>query len=254
MNCWPSDANISLFWLINSYVWGCLCGLDVLLPSSFPSSAFPGAVISCHLSLTGIVFTCSSKPSRSASKKSACRQVRPGRDIAGREADQRPEKRPGVTQDSKTGYSKPVPTERRGAKLWQAGLLLLSVRQRMAASGGHGRAGDDWFMGWLAGVHVRVCMCVRGARSRWQIGKAADGPSSISTAGCSDVSILPSLTTAGQTRAVRVIGRARGCLSSPLSRSWVCVSTSEPLYLPGTIKVKVYLGGAVAEPRRQLTL
>lgn len=51
----------------------------------------------------------------------------------------------------------------------------------------------------------------------------------------------------------------RVCFSlSPSQSRGVCVvvskSEAQSLYLPSTIKVKVCLGGAVAERRRQLTL
>lgn len=262
-------ANISFFMLRRSYVWGCLCGLDVILsPNKLPCSslerglqpAFSGAVISRCLSLNGIVFTCPSKPSENAPKKSACRLVRLGGDSAAQGSGPEDWIAP-VTQESKSGYSKQVPVERTGAKLWRAGLLLLSVRQRTAVSGGRGRAGDDWFMGWLAGfvwtcTRVCACMCVRRAHSGWQIGKATDGPGSISTAGCCDVSILLHSPQPARPE-LSVWLPVRASVFRCLFPSYGCVaSKSEPqsLYLPSTIKVKVCLGGTVAEPCRQLTL
>ncbi len=96
-----------------------------------------------------------------------------------------------------------------------------------ATSGGEWRSRKSrrWLIHGLAcrlWVDMHASVCVSKAHSRWQIGKATDGPGSISTAGCCDVSILPSLTTAGQTRAVRVIACVCGCVSLSLFRLWVC--------------------------------
>ena len=135
--------------------------------------------------------------------------------LPGREANPRPASRPWVTQESKSIYSKQVRAERRGSRA-VAGRPAAFVSQ--AANGGEWRSRKSrrWLIHGLArrlcvDSHTCVCVCVcvyvcawcvSRAHSRWQIGKATDGPGSISTAGCCDVSILPSLTTQpGRTRA-----------------------------------------------------
>lgn len=189
------------------------------------------------------------------------RQVRPGSDTAGQgEADLRPESSLRVTQESKSAYSKQVPTERKRAKLWQARPAAF-VSQ---ATDGEwvevaGRAADDWFMGWLAGCEW-PCVCaghtVDDRLARPRMGQAPSAPQAAVMCPFSLHS-----PQARQTRAVRVIAwvcvRRAGvcvCVSLSLSPSYGCVvskSEAQSLYLPSTIKVKVCLGGAVAEPCRQ---
>lgn len=84
-----------------------------------------------------------SKPSENAPKSLPADKSDLAVTLPGREADPKPELHPRVTQESKSGNSKQVPVERRGARLRQAGFLLFSVRQRTVVSGGHRRAEDD---------------------------------------------------------------------------------------------------------------
>lgn len=198
---------------------------------------FLGAVISRYLSLNGIVLTCPTKPSKNTSKKSPCRQVRPGGDTVG--LGNRPEA--WITLLGHTGIKE---------RLFQTGScgeeVSRTVAGQSAAFVSQATNGGEWrsrkSSGWLihglasglcVDMRARVCVCVCGhvyvcvcvpcrTRSGWQIGKATDGPGSISTAGCCDVSILPSLTTAGQDRAVCVIACTCGCVSLSLSQLWAC--------------------------------
>lgn len=182
------------------------------------------------MSLNGIVLSCPSKANKNAhpkekEKKSVWRLVRPGGDSGGQGSGPKAWVAPLGHAGIKERLFQTGSCREEGSRA-VAGRpsSLLSVRQRMAVSGGRGRAGDDWFMGWLAGCvwTCVVCVCVCVPCSGWQIGKATDGPGSISTAGCCDVSILPSLTTASQSRAVCVIARTCGCVLLSLPQLWVC--------------------------------
>ena len=97
--------------------------------------------------------------------------------------------------------------QRGGGSRAAAGRPAAFVSQ--AANGGEWRSRKSrrWLIHGLALRAVCSCVCawcVSRAHSRWQIGKATDGPGSISTAGCCDVSILPSLTTAGPDHSLSV--------------------------------------------------
>ena len=236
---------------------------------------FSGTVISYRLKFNGTSSPARVKWRQSAPKKSACWLVIPGGDTAGQgsgpEARVAPVGHTGIKEhlfqtgscreEGEPSCGRPACCFcQSGSERWW---VEVAEEQEMTDSW----AGSQAVRG-LAHLCVCVCVyvcawCVSRAHSRWQIGKATDGPGSISTAGCCDVSILPSLTTQpGRTRACPC-----DCLCVPvcfcclLPSHGVCVcvcvvskSEAQSLYLPSTIKVKVCLGGAVAERRRQLTL
>lgn len=141
--------------------------------------------------------------------------------LPGRKEDPKPEWRLWVTDESKSGCSKQVPVERKRSRA-AAGRPAALVSQATNGSEWRSRKSRRWLIHGLSSrpcvdMCACVCVCVNvcvpcRTHSGWQIGKATDGPGSISTAGCCDVSILPSLTTAGQTRAVCVTARTCACL------------------------------------------